>query len=81
MAANRECRVRHESGNPIPDFRVVFHDCIHWPGLGLSAVLGVLREHRGTLKVYRKCTVGRGKGMVIKVLFPIATYETMPVDS
>lgn len=46
-------------------------------GLGLSAVLGIVRGHHGTLKVYSK----PGKGTTIKVLFPIAPDELMPNGS
>ncbi len=43
-------------------------------GLGLSAVLGIVRGHHGALKVYSK----PNKGTTIKVLFPIAPDELMP---
>ena len=42
-------------------------------GLGLSAVQGIVRGHKGTLKVYSR----PGRGTTFKVLFP-ATEETAP---
>lgn len=36
-------------------------------GLGMSAVLGIVRGHKGALKIYSKV----GKGTTFKVLFPI----------
>ena len=35
-------------------------------GLGMSAILGIIRGHKGTIKVYSEV----GKGTTIKVLFP-----------
>jgi len=40
-------------------------------GLGLAAVLGVVRGHRGALKVYSE----PGKGTIFKVLFPTASVS------
>lgn len=40
-------------------------------GLGLPAVLGIVRAHRGALKVYTE----PGEGTTIKVLFPVLAAE------
>jgi PAS domain S-box-containing protein len=44
-------------------------------GLGLAAVIGIIRGHRGAIKVYSEL----GQGTVFKVFLPIAREKARPV--
>ncbi len=44
-------------------------------GLGLAAVLGIVRGHHGTIKVYSQ----PGRGTTIEVLFPVLAAKARPV--
>jgi PAS domain S-box-containing protein len=46
-------------------------------GLGLAAVLGIVRGHKGALKVYSAV----GKGTTFKVLLPVAEADDIPVPA
>jgi PAS domain S-box-containing protein len=45
-------------------------------GLGLAAVLGIVRGHRGAIKVYSQ----PGQGSTLAILFPMAPGEPVPAE-
>jgi len=65
----------HDTGSGMPEetiskiFDPFFSTKFAGRGLGLSAVLGIVRSHKGALKVYS--TVG--SGTTFKVLFPVSS--------
>ena len=48
----------------------------HGRGLGLAAVLGIVRGHKGAIKVYSELNVGT----TIKVILPVSELPAQPLD-
>lgn len=46
-------------------------------GLGMAAVLGIVRGHRGAVKVYSE----PGRGTSIKILFPVSEQPAVPIEN
>ena len=71
----------HDSGSGMDEetlpkiFDPFFSTKVAGRGLGLSAVLGIVRAHRGALKVYSE----PGQGTTFKVLFPVSSHPVVNV--
>jgi len=46
-------------------------------GLGMAAILGIVRGHRGAIKVYSE----ENKGSTFKLLFPCSLQKAVPIDA
>ena len=68
------CLEVHDTGNGIAEatmariFEPFFTTKVKGRGLGLAAVLGIIRSHKGGMKVYSQL----GQGTTFKVLLPVA---------
>ncbi len=60
------CGMSEEQKNKI--FEPFYSTKVSGRGLGMSAMLGIVRGHQGTLKIYSEL----GKGTSVKVMFPVS---------
>ena len=58
-------------------FLTVFYDQVTGRGLGLAAVQGIVRSHRGVLRVWTEV----GQGCTFRVLMPAFAQSPAPVEA
>jgi len=63
------CGMNHDVKEKL--FEPFFTTKTHGRGLGMSAILGIMRAHRGAIRVYSE----PGQGTAFKLLFPISASE------